>query len=77
MELDRDEFININDIISIIRSNAKQITTESGSIEFKLKEISLEVRRHGLNELQLKSIEMGLSLMDIMGYELQLKLVFL
>ena len=42
MELDRDEFININDIISMIRSNAKQVTTESGSIEFIVSDEFLE-----------------------------------
>lgn len=39
MELRNDksmmnEFINISDMINIIRSSAKQLTTESGNVEF-------------------------------------------
>ena len=38
----RDEVFLINDLIRMIRSNAKQIVTESGSIEFIVSDEFLE-----------------------------------
>ena len=42
LKLDRNELISINDVVNMIRNNAKQVTTESGSIEFIISDEFLE-----------------------------------